>query len=91
MWNRLRKTSYQGHSLTGAYAELEFDIEFDYSPGSPAVLYPNDRAHPGDASELTITSVKLGDIELVDRLTDKQLECLEEQAIEHVTAMSEEW
>jgi len=47
----------------GILGEIEVDVDYDYSPGTPDVMYmPNgDPGSPGDPAELTINSVHYED------------------------------
>ena len=78
------------HSLNGVYAELPFDISFDYYPPEPAVMYPNDDAYPGSDEELTITEVKFLGVDLANLLTEPQLRQFEEEASAYMQAMYEQ-
>ena len=69
--------------------ELEVEVEFDYSPGTPDVMYlPNgDPGYPGEAPEMAITrlykrSKSEGIIDLMDCLTDDDLTAIENGIIE---------
>lgn len=60
------------------HIELVFDVEYDYQPPEAKVMYPNDSAHPGCDAEVTICSVKKGDVELIDELTKEDIKSIEQ-------------
>ena len=65
--------------------EFEVEVEYDYTPGSPDVMYlPNgDPGYPGDEEEAEITAVTTWrGKEVLELLSDGQVQDLEEMAIE---------
>lgn len=63
--------------MNGMFIELPFDVEYDFSMGRAAVMYPNDRASPEEPAELVVTSVKKNGLELIEVLSDEELEAIE--------------
>jgi hypothetical protein len=64
--------------------EFTLDVEFDYSPEEPMIMYPNDMAHPGYPAEVTVNSVKLDGLELIDTISDITLAAIEEECFKDV-------
>ena len=71
--------------------ELEVEVDFDYTPGTPDVMYlPNgDPGYPGEAPELEVTRVyartKQGKpmiVDLINCLTDDDVRAIEDGIIE---------
>jgi len=71
--------------------ELEVEVEFDYSPGTPDVMYlPNgDPGYPGEAPEMTVTRVyaltkqgSLTAVDLINCLTNDDVTAIENGIIE---------
>lgn len=72
--------------------ELEVEVEFDYSPGTPDVMYLSngDPGYPGEAPELEVTRVyartKQGKpviVDLINCLTDDDIRAIEDDIIEN--------
>ena len=72
------------------WIELLFDIEYDYSPGRPAIWYPIDKATPEDPAELILTSVKKNGVELIEALSDEEIESIEQTLIDEIIASYED-
>lgn len=66
------------------FIELEFDVGYDYDPGEPMVLYPNEFAHPGSDPYVTVTSVMKGTVELIDMLSDSEIESIEQRVWDEI-------
>lgn len=67
------------------YLELELIVDYDYQPEEPMVrYYPDGSGYPGAAEEVTVTSVKFGNVELISELSDEQIEEIEEQILENI-------
>lgn len=60
------------------YMELDLTVEYDYHPGCPASL-----EEPGDPEYCELTSVKVGNIEILPALTSEQCLELEAEALGH--------
>jgi hypothetical protein len=73
------------------YKEVELDIEFDYQPEEPMVMYYKDGSgDPGCPSEATITDIKIGKINVWQLLED-QIEDIEKELLEdYEESMQEE-
>ena len=80
---------------TSVDIELELEIEFDYSPGSPAVMHLSngDPGYPAEAEELQVTRAFVWGkddkgvpkiIDLLDSLTDEQVEAIERDILENL-------
>jgi len=65
-----------GYYATVTRDDVEFEIEFSYTPGTPDVWYlPNgDPGYPGDPAELEIISITLWGVELIKAIPDDTLE-----------------
>lgn len=50
----LVKNSDHAEAIADAYPEHTIEADYNYSAGSDAVLWPNDKAHPGDPEEIEI-------------------------------------
>jgi len=59
--------------------EHDVEVEFDYTRGEMQTY-----DHPGCDPEVTIISVKCGEIELIDELDDSDITRLEIEAFDHV-------
>jgi len=65
--------------LTINYNDIDFDVEFDYTPEEAPVMYYSDGSgYPGCAEEISIYSVKYNDKEFLDLLSDSAISTLEE-------------
>ena len=64
---------------TTTFCEFPICVEFDYQPKENRTL-----TYPGCEASLEITSVMLGDIELVNQLTEEQLDYIEESCWDEV-------
>ena len=54
------------------YRGVNIDVEFDYTPSEPMVMYYIDGSgHPGSSAEVYIESVKVGGVDVYDLLEDK--------------------
>jgi len=65
---------------------IDFDVEFDYQPEEPMVMYYADGSgHPGCAAEVSITDIKITgtDIDAFELLEDN-FEKIEDDIIEYL-------
>jgi hypothetical protein len=60
--------------------DLIFDVDYKITPGRDAVMYlPNgDPGYPAEPPEIEIISVKWGDIEVLQALSEDDLEIIED-------------
>jgi len=51
------------YSFEVGFASVEVEVDYDFSPGSPPVMYyPNGDGYPGDPTEIDVTAVKVTSI-----------------------------
>lgn len=63
--------------------ELDVTVDYTYTPATAAYLSgPPENCYPEDPEEAEITSVMLGDIDIIEQLTSAQLDDLAAQCCE---------
>ena len=65
--------------------DLAVDVLFDYSPAEPAILYPNDKAHPGCEAEITINQVLVNNCDIFDCLNQATFNKIADEIQEYMT------
>ena len=70
--------------------EMEVIVEYDFSAGQKEILYPNDKAQPGEEPEVTINGVFVGEADIYDVLSTDCIKQLEEAAMEHYSEQMED-
>jgi hypothetical protein len=63
-------------------------VEFEYCPGRPAVLYPNDLARPEEPPEVEDLTVFIVQDDITESLAEHVLDRLEKEAIEYINDLS---
>jgi len=70
-------------------------VVFHYDKGSPPVLYPVDRADPGEPPEVTIRSVEARQagkwFDVMDDLSESTRDALRLQALQYIRDLGEEY
>jgi hypothetical protein len=61
---------------------VPMDCEYEYEEGEAPIYWPTDNAHPGSPSELTMLSCKVGGVNIMEMLSAKQQERIEEKLLE---------
>ena len=81
-----------GYYATVPQDDVEFNIEFSYSPGTPDVWYlPNgDPGYPGDPAEIDIISIELWGVELIKGIDEDALEKFYRYLEDHIEDYIEE-
>jgi hypothetical protein len=59
------------------------------SNGSPAILYPIERAQPEEYPEIEVQSVKLRGVEILEALTNEEIDAVEEFALDNLSEQDE--
>ena len=65
-----------------SWFEVEVQVDYDFDPGEPTVMYPNEDAHPGYSEDVTINSVECDGMDLLPILTADEIERIEQEIIE---------
>jgi 2-methylcitrate dehydratase PrpD len=74
--------------LRGGDAEIV--VEYDYYKGSPGRTYgPPELCYPSEPAHVEIIAVTYGGVTITDSLSESQLESLEQEIEEHLTAKAE--
>jgi hypothetical protein len=67
------------------YKGFDLDVEFDYTPEEPMVMYyPDGSGYPGCAAEVDILEILLCDIDIYNLLEYKQLREIEDLILEDI-------
>ena len=76
------------------YIEIEVEIDYDFQPEEPAVLWPNDSAYPGCEAEVTINSVMCGNTDIREDLKEvfifDQLQEIANEILEQINTERDE-
>ena len=65
------------------YDNIDFDIEYEFTPSEPAVYnYGDGSGYSGSGAEVEILSIKIADYEVYDVLYQSVIEKLQELIIE---------
>ena len=69
--------------------DLTVEVFFDYWPGEAAVMYPNDKAHPGCDEEIEVTAVIVKndegrEVDLIDVLNQEAINQLAADALQEL-------
>lgn len=57
-------------------------VEFEYQEGESAIFWPTEFAHPGSPDNAVLLSCKVGGVDLMDMLSSKQVDRIEEAILE---------
>lgn len=67
------------------YSGVDIVVEGNYYPGEDEVMYDSDMAgYPGSRSEFEIYDVFVGDISIIELLSDYQLEDIQSEIIQKI-------
>ena len=75
--------------------DLSVEVFFDYLPGEPAVMYPNDRANPGCDETIDVTAVIVRndegrEVDLIDVLNEDAINQLAADALQEIHDLEED-
>jgi hypothetical protein len=57
------------------WKDLEMEVEFEYTPEEPMVMYYSDGSgYPGSSEELNVIGVMINDIDFTEYLSEKAFE-----------------
>lgn len=70
--------------ITYHFGDIEFDIEYNYIPEEPMVMYYADGSgHPGSSAEVEIRKIFIGSTEVYDILQDYVINDIEQFILEN--------
>ena len=55
------------------------ELEYEWIPGEPAILWPTEHAHPGSASGAVLVAVRVGGHNIYDQMRDSLTQYLEDE------------
>ena len=78
----LKEPAYPTATVTAW--DIDFTCSYDYFPGEAPVLWPADRAYPGEPAYTSIFDCFVGGVNVYEMLTEAQITRIEDAITEQV-------
>jgi hypothetical protein len=78
---------YSGLSTSTAEVSpwgFPMSVDYEYDAGEPPILWPTDDAHPGCPSSAQVLACRVGGVDIVDMLDNRQIERIEEALLRQI-------